>query len=283
MKSTLLSITLGFIFSFGFSQVGINTSTPSATLDIRAVNHLGSASPQDGLLVPRVSDLANGGIEDGQLLFLIADWTDDNGTPAITSDDVVLTKGFHYWDADATYWNTVGEQSSVSSNNHTEGDIKHGFQNADHSGWYVLDGRSISSLPPNAQTSAANIGFSASLPDATNRVLKAKTGTETLGSQTGSNSITLAAANIPQVTGTTNTAGSHDHDYRDLYTNFGTSRVAAGNSQTILQASNYVASSSTSNSGGNHNHTVTVGNATPTEVNLAPASIVTNVFVYLGL
>jgi hypothetical protein len=283
MKSTLLSITLGFIFSFGFSQVGINTSTPSATLDIRAVNHLGSASPQDGLLVPRVSDLANGGIEDGQLLFLIADWTDDNGTPAITSDDVVLTKGFHYWDSNLISWADVGVPSIPNLPLYPAGDIKHGFQNADHQGWYLLDGRSTSTLPVTAQSAAITLGFAANLPNATNRVLKAKTGTETLGSQTGSNSITLAAANIPQVTGTTNTAGSHDHDYRDLYTNFGTSRVAAGNSQTILQASNYVASSSTSNSGGNHNHTVTVGNATPTEVNLAPASIVTNVFVYLGL
>jgi len=282
MKSTLLTVSFGFIFTLGFSQVGINTSTPLTTLDIRAINHLGSASPEDGLLVPRVSDLSNDGMVSGQLLFLIADWTDDNGTPSDTSDDILLSKGFHFWDADSTSWADVGVASAAIQNSTMEGDIKHGFQNTDHSGWYLLDGRTVASLPSNAQTAASSLGFTTSLPNATNRVLKAKSGSEALGAQTGNNAITLAASNIPQLTGTTNTSGSHDHQYEDWVAEFTSFSVKTGGSSTGSRFSFYQPYVDTTEASGDHNHALTVGNAAPTAVDATPASLVTNVFVYLG-
>lgn len=84
MKYLLLIIAFGTHMLL-HSQVGINTTSPESTLDVRAENHLGTVSSNDGILVPRVNNLSVDGSVNGQLVFLIA----DNGT---------FTKGFHYWD-----------------------------------------------------------------------------------------------------------------------------------------------------------------------------------------
>lgn len=68
-----------------FGQVGINTTTPESSLDVRAKNHLGTVSANDGILVPRVSSLITNGSVNGQLVYLI-------------NDAGGFTKGFHYWD-----------------------------------------------------------------------------------------------------------------------------------------------------------------------------------------
>ena len=113
-KKSILSILLLFIFEFSFSQVGIATVTPEATLDVRAKNHTttpGTVDPGDGILVPRVNSLSVNGTVNGQLVYLIA----DSGT---------FTRGFHYWNgtawipvsgiADGDAWAVTGED--VTSN-----------------------------------------------------------------------------------------------------------------------------------------------------------------------
>lgn len=52
IKSTLLLLLSST--SFAIAQVGINNTSPAATLDITAKNQTGTASNVDGLLVPRV-------------------------------------------------------------------------------------------------------------------------------------------------------------------------------------------------------------------------------------
>lgn len=52
MKAKFLLLTF-LISGKILSQVGINTPTPEATLDVRAKNHLGTVSTKDGLLVPQ--------------------------------------------------------------------------------------------------------------------------------------------------------------------------------------------------------------------------------------
>jgi hypothetical protein len=84
MKKICFSIGMYCSISI-FGQVGVNTTTPEATLDVRAKNHFGAVTAMDGILVPRVSDLVLGGSVNGQLVYLIA----DNG---------ILSKGFYYWD-----------------------------------------------------------------------------------------------------------------------------------------------------------------------------------------
>ncbi len=90
------------------------------------------------------------------------------------------------------------------------GDVKHGYQSGDHNGWYLLDGRSLTLLPANAQTNASNIGITVNLPNATNRFL-ADIGA--VGSTGGAATITVAQSNLPNVsfTGTAASNGAHNH------------------------------------------------------------------------
>ncbi len=89
----IAAITLSGLAS---GQVGINTQAPEATLDVRGKNDTGSHSisvpgavaAKDGILVPRVSDLAANGSVNGQLVYLVA----DAGS---------FTKGFYYWNGSA--------------------------------------------------------------------------------------------------------------------------------------------------------------------------------------
>lgn len=86
-------------------NVGINTSAPQSTLDIRGKNDTGYsgvaipgiAAPDDGLLVPRVNSIANNGTVEGQLVFL----TTNQGT---------FSKGFHFWNG--TSWNPISGGSA---------------------------------------------------------------------------------------------------------------------------------------------------------------------------
>jgi|GEM_PF-1026570 len=91
MKKLILSFVFLCVYFVASAQVGIGTTSPEATLDVRATNHLGAATTTDGILIPRINDLSVSGSEDGQLVYLIA---------AYGSFD----KGFHYWDQDAMAW-----------------------------------------------------------------------------------------------------------------------------------------------------------------------------------
>ncbi|WP_131401756.1 hypothetical protein [Chryseobacterium sp. JM1] len=102
MKKLHLNMALLFVGSTLFSQVGINTSSPEATLDVRGKNHLGAVTSKDGVLVPRVNDLSASGSVNGQLVYLIA----DNGT---------FTKGFHYWNGNV--WTGFGNAIAGDTTN----------------------------------------------------------------------------------------------------------------------------------------------------------------------
>ncbi|RNA61559.1 hypothetical protein D1631_06255 [Chryseobacterium nematophagum] len=88
-------------YSLFFSQVGINTTTPESTLDIRGKNHLGPVTANDGILVPRVTDLITNGTVNGQLVYLVA----DSGT---------VTKGFYFWNG--TVWTGFGDTIGDTTN-----------------------------------------------------------------------------------------------------------------------------------------------------------------------
>tara|TARA_R110002020_G_scaffold145603_1_gene319059 strand:+ start:10818 stop:11669 length:852 start_codon:yes stop_codon:yes gene_type:complete len=270
------------------AQVGIGTTTPQGALDISSSN--------SGVVIPRVGIISatdnttvinpNG----GAVLPSTMIYNDGSGgfTPV----------GFLFWNG--ANWTAVSGKSS--------GDIKHGFQSADHNGWYLLDGRSISSLPANAQTAANNLGFSGNLPDATNRVLKNTNGSESLGSTTGSNSVTLSQANLPNfdMSGTTSTDGNHnhsgstsedgehDHNYEDSGVGTTNARNNGNPSQAVEVADGISSVKETDedgdhthslniNSNGNHNHTVSVNSGgSNSAINTTPASLVTNTFIFLG-
>ena len=87
-QQALAFFGLFFLFSFNLlAQVGIGTTNPQTTLDIRGANHQGAVTATDGILVPRVSDLSTNGSQDGQLVYL-------------TTMSGVFQKGFHHWSID---------------------------------------------------------------------------------------------------------------------------------------------------------------------------------------
>ena len=130
-----------------------------------------------------------------------------------------VSPGYYYYNKDlVTPANSKWIRLADSQNATGTGDVKNSFKTADHLGWYLLDGRAISTLPAAAQAAATALGFTNNLPNATDRVLKTKNASENLGVTGGLNTLTLVLANLPNITfsgtinGTAASAGNHSHD-----------------------------------------------------------------------
>ena len=99
-KNYLFLIFLSFSIA-AFSQVGINTTSPNAALDIEASNST-SPSSSDGLLIPRIDAFPStdpGSAQNGMLVYLTA--TDNGNAP-----------GFYYWENFSGEWTSIGSGSS---------------------------------------------------------------------------------------------------------------------------------------------------------------------------
>lgn len=176
-----------------------------------------------------------------------------------------------------------GTIQKVSKN--TPGDIKYGVQTSDHHGWYLLDGRALTTLPTNAQVAAISlfpIGTT-NIPNATDRVLKHPDNSQSVGDVGGQTTTTLTQANLPNYnlpTATTSTDGNHIHS-------------GSGNSTQTLRfipdllpstSYNFVLSTGSPSSSGNHNHTVTVNSGGGNQpIQRYQPYLVVNTFIYLGL
>ncbi|MDG5490063.1 tail fiber domain-containing protein [Psychroserpens sp. SPM9] len=80
-----------------FAQVGIGTTSPNSSLDIRSSNQATPANT-DGILIPKVDTFPAtdpNTPQDGILIYL---------TTNATHNSIAYTKGFHYWDDTATRW-----------------------------------------------------------------------------------------------------------------------------------------------------------------------------------
>lgn len=180
------------------------------------------------------------------------------------------------------YYNNGTQWIKLTTKTPQVGDIKNGFQSADHNGWYLLNGRTVSTLAVNPRARATALGFSTNLPDASDRYLKNTSGTDNLGTAAGANSFSLTQANLPNVTfsGSTNTTGSHTHTYTDNPLNTVANGVASGTNNPVSDTSSV---NDNTNSSGDHTHTLSFslgGSSQP--VSLVPNNIITNVFIYLG-
>lgn len=235
-----------------------------------------------------------------------------NGGGSYTDSVNVYTAG--------TGINITGNVISSTTNN--IGDVKYGFQSGDHNGWYLLDGRALSTLPVVAQSNASLLGITVNLPNGTNRFLANIGATGTTG---GAASFTIAQANLPNVTltGTAASSGNHNHTVDPAST--ATSSSGAHNhtfhtadndmsnssSQGYPNADNHVAfrttdrnqrtedngtivsggahthtvdiASTTSSTDGAHTHTVSVGTGgSGTAITFTPSYLSAKTFIYLG-
>lgn len=238
------------------AQVGIGTTTPdnSAVLEL-------SASDK-GILFPRMTSVQRTSI----------------ASPA-SGLYVFDTNTNSLWYYNGTLWiNTTAEASF--------GDVKSGFQAADHSGWIKLDGRAVNTLTPNQQAVAISLGFTTNLPDATTAYLVQDNGT--MGATSGANTTTLTQANLPNVnfsgsaasagghnhggatgnggghnhSGTTSTNGSHTHGSNATGANVGLAIITGGGTPSGIDNSsneinNFLTPALQIYNAGNHNHTFT--------------------------
>ncbi|MGG5210207.1 hypothetical protein ACQWU4_14885 [Chryseobacterium sp. MIQD13] len=176
-----------------------------------------------------------------------------------------------------------GIQWTKLSYDYPYGTISNSLATTDNNGWYLLNGRAVSSLPANVQSRAVSLGFATNLPNADDRFIKTKDTSETLGLLSGSSTIALTQANLPNVTfmGSTNSAGDHSHTYIDRGSGT-TTNSGTGPAGMNPEADDTVGTYTTGTSG-NHSHQVSMlsgGSSQP--VNINPSYLVTNVFIYLG-
>lgn len=82
-----------------------------------------------------------------------------------------------------------GGSANTGSSSASVGDVKQGLQVEDHAGWYSLNGRHVDTLPSVAKSAAATIGFTFTLPNANDKVLRATTNPQLVGNYGGDNKI----------------------------------------------------------------------------------------------
>jgi hypothetical protein len=173
----------------------------------------------------------------------------------------------------------------------TVGDVKQGFQGADHGGWIKLDGRATATLTATQQEAATYLGFAENLPDATGAVPMADG--ELLGTVGGSMTRTLTQANLPAITLTTAAAGVHYHQaqactndegtvgFSEMLANYGLNiwrrpaEIANVNNQNLFMLGRMMEDA------GEHTHDVPLGGA-GIALDITPKSLSVNCFVWLG-
>ena len=176
---------------------------------------------------------------------------------------------------DGTTWIAVNRGEGTAL-----GTIKYSVVTADHSGWYLLNGRATSSLSATAQLNATSLGFTTNLPDADDRVLKHPTTGQVVNDTGGASGSALTQAHLPNVTftGTTSTSGNHSHTINRA---IGSDQVANGSdaNRTFFNQATASATSAT----GDHSHTFSVntGGSSQTFERYQPYLVV-NTFIYLG-
>ncbi|WP_178989583.1 tail fiber domain-containing protein [Winogradskyella schleiferi] len=103
MKTYKLIIVLVVLFTQTvISQVGVGTTNPNATLDIRSSDQVAPAN-NDGLLIPKIDEFPvtnPTASQDGMMVYVTG-----NGTP---------TKGFYYWDDAQTSWTSATGAKSIN-------------------------------------------------------------------------------------------------------------------------------------------------------------------------
>jgi hypothetical protein len=172
------------------------------------------------------------------------------------------------------------------------GDMKYGMQQADHLGWYLLNGRNVSTLPTNAQSNAATIGITTTLDNAQNRFVRSNTTIGTGGSAT--QVLSLAQMPLYNITGTTNASGNHSHTFDDQWFHnynpsggsFATLNVdnSPGTTNDRQRYTETTIGVTTSVNAWAHSHNITApSGGTATAFSIEPQYLTANLFIYLGL
>lgn len=263
---SLLSILFPFCMSLSAqveiesNTIGINTTTPESTLDVRIPNP-SAPSSDAGVAFPHVSVLPSSGNRLGQMVMLTADST------------------YNYYDGNN--WVPLNNQVNYI------GDLKHGLQPTDHGGWIKLDGRPISALTSSQEDAAIGLGYTDTIPNAL-RLLYKYDPAISVGQVGGNDSIVLTQSNLPNVmlSGNTSTDGDHSHGIATRQDNWnvrtsGPGGSVGGPSFAVDNGPLFLHHGTVS--AGAHSHSVVLplgGSAQP--IPLDPRFISSNSFIFLG-
>lgn len=251
------------------AQVLMSYGTPPVAVNQQSILHLQSAASNKGFLLTRL-ELQSVDLPAPLAAHVAGMIVYNTATAGTTPNDV--TPGLYY--NNGTIWIKMTTKTPVV------GDIKNGFQATDHNGWYILDGRAITTIAVRQRAVAVALGFTANLPNALDRFLKNKNlPANVAGTVAGVDTFTIARVNLPNFNfaGTTDTEPNHTHTYTD---NPATAiNVAAGTNNPVA---NNVAANFDVFTNGAHTHTLTFALGSSTPVNFEPGNIITNVFIYLG-
>lgn len=114
MKKTILIISLLLSGIKVFSQVGINTENPKATLDIRAkLSTSGNENIAEGLLIPRIDKekaLNMTNVENSTLIYV--DNVSTGAGTASNSAEYITSTGFYMYDAENDKWQHITYKSN---------------------------------------------------------------------------------------------------------------------------------------------------------------------------
>lgn len=108
LKKITLTILLLACSTIGYSQVGVNTTTPNAQLDVRSSNQA-APSNTDGMLIPKIDTfpaVSPTAAQQGMLVYL-------------TTTSGLKSPGFYYWDNTTTSWIGVGGKAGWELNGNT--------------------------------------------------------------------------------------------------------------------------------------------------------------------
>lgn len=104
MKKSIINLGILLIPFSAFSQVGINTTTPAATLDVISKNTRGASKNVDGLVVPRVDRQRAQSMTNIPTSTII--YVNDITTGTQTGNAVnISSQNFYYFDG--TLWQRV--------------------------------------------------------------------------------------------------------------------------------------------------------------------------------
>jgi len=235
------------------SQIGIGTDTPVATLDVREIDPA-SPTAEAGIAIPQVSVLPSSGNRAGQVVFLTSNNT--------------------YCFYTGSAWKPMYTQV------YNSGDVKYGFQTADHNGWILLDGRAKTSLTASQQAAATALGIGANLPNLADKSIVGVSGTKTLNTTGGSASVTIAQNQLPNVTLTTTTDGSHTHNSGSAANSLFSSLLPFTGTPVLYSTADTDATSSS----GSHSHNTSSinGGVSQQSVVVQNPYLALNGFIYLG-
>jgi hypothetical protein len=166
-------------------------------------------------------------------------------------------------------WKKISGNAPMSVINY--GDVKTGFQSADHNGWVKLNGRAKSTLSATQQAQATTLGIGTNLPDASNAFL-VQNGSA-VGTVAGSNSVTLAQNQLPNVT-FTGQIGELAHG-----------AYIGSTASGVFTRVNGTSSGNASGGGVTETFNLSIplnGGVTQQSINITPKSLSVNTFIYLG-